>query len=209
MAIAEDWDHFAILIPQCDCLLFTPEQEHFYIQTKNQGWQIPIVFPLKETVPIPEQIDQALAQFVRQRIHQTRQHLANQLQDKLQERLGYLGIFYKRSPDYFLRNLPPKEKADQIRLLTEIYRSIILDYFQDRTGQVNHKIDEFTNLAFLGDVSVSQILEIHMNLMDEFSKQLKIEKRSDDILVDYRITLIDVIAHLCEMYRRSIAKESR
>jgi circadian clock protein KaiA len=45
--------------------------------------------------------------------------------------------------------------------------------------------------------------------MEDFSKQLKIEGRSDDILADYRITLIDVIAHLCEMYRRSIAKESR
>jgi KaiA domain. len=53
---------------------------------------------------------------------------------------------------------------------------------------------------------MSQLLEIHLKLMDDFSKQLKIEGRSDDILADYRITLIDVIAHLCEMYRRSIAK---
>ncbi|MFN3927004.1 MAG: circadian clock protein KaiA [Pseudanabaenaceae cyanobacterium] len=207
LAIAGDWDQFAILIPQCDCLVFTAEQAPFYEQTKQAGWQIPIVFPVQSPAQLPQQIEQAIACFLRRHIHQIRHELANQLQDKLQARLGYLGVFYKRSPDYFLRNLPPKEKDEQIRLLTEIYRSIVLEYFQNNS-RVNQKIDEFANLAFLGDVSMSQILEIHMNLMDEFSKQLKIERRSDDILVDYRITLIDVLAHLCEIYRRSIAKES-
>ncbi|HEY9302275.1 MAG TPA: circadian clock protein KaiA, partial [Phormidium sp.] len=52
------------------------------------------------------------------------------------------------------------------------------------------------------------IVEIHMELMDEISKQLKIEGRGDEILQDYRLTLIDVIAHLCEMYRRSLPKDS-
>lgn len=41
-----------------------------------------------------------------------------------------------------------------------------------------------------------------------FSKQLQLEGRNDDILSDYRLTLIDVIAHLCEMYRRSVPRES-
>jgi len=40
--------------------------------------------------------------------------------------------------------------------------------------------------------------------MDQFSQQLKLEGRSDEILLDYRLTLIDIVAHLCEMYRRSI-----
>ena len=43
--------------------------------------------------------------------------------------------------------------------------------------------------------------------MEEFSKQLKLEGRSEEILLDYRLTLIDIIAHLCEMYRRSIPRE--
>ena len=43
--------------------------------------------------------------------------------------------------------------------------------------------------------------------MDEFAHQLKIEGRSEDILLDYRLALIDIIAHLCEMYRRSIPSE--
>jgi circadian clock protein KaiA len=55
---------------------------------------------------------------------------------------------------------------------------------------------------------VTQIVEIHMNLMDVFSKQLKLEGRSEEILLDYRLTLIDIIAHLCEMYRRSIPRDS-
>jgi circadian clock protein KaiA len=54
---------------------------------------------------------------------------------------------------------------------------------------------------------VSQILEIHMELMDEFSQQLKLEGRSEEILLDYRLALIDILAHLGEMYRRSIPRE--
>jgi len=46
-----------------------------------------------------------------------------------------------------------------------------------------------------------------MDLMETFAKQLKLESRSEEILLDYRLTLIDVIAHLCEMYRRSIPRE--
>jgi len=46
-------------------------------------------------------------------------------------------------------------------------------------------------------------------LFDEFAKQLKLEGRSEEILLDYRLTLIDVIAHLCEMYRRSIPRDNQ
>ena len=44
--------------------------------------------------------------------------------------------------------------------------------------------------------------------MDEFAIQLRLEGRSEEMLLDYRLTLIDTIAHLCEMYRRSIPRES-
>ena len=63
------------------------------------------------------------------------------------------------------------------------------------------------NRAFFADISVPQIVEIHMELMDEFANQLKLEGRSEEVLLDYRLTLIDIIAHLCEMYRRSIPRE--
>jgi len=133
------------------------------------------------------------------------------LAEKLKERLGYLGVYYKRNPANFLRHMTPPERQELLHRLKDDYRTIILEYFSTKPGQgdrVNQAIDTFVNLAFFSDVSVSQIVELHIELMDEFSKQLKLEGRSDDILQDYRLTLIDVIAHLCEMYRRSIPRES-
>ncbi|MER3435716.1 MAG: circadian clock protein KaiA [Leptolyngbya sp. ERB_1_1] len=129
------------------------------------------------------------------------------LADKLKERLGYLGIYYNRSPKAFLRHLPPQEQAAFLQQLRVEYRAIVLSYFQD-DHDLNQRIDNFVNAAFCADVPVSQIVEIHMELMDEFAKQLKLEGRSEEILLDYRLTLIDTIAHLCEMYRRSIPRES-
>ncbi|MBD2104854.1 circadian clock protein KaiA [Leptolyngbya sp. FACHB-261] len=128
------------------------------------------------------------------------------LADKLKERLGYLGVYYKRDPRRFLRRLPEPERQEFYRKLYSTYRGIILNYFRSN-GDLNQRIDEFVNLAFFADISVSQVLEIHMELMDAFAKQLKLEGRSDEILLDYRIALIDVIAHLCELYRRSIPRE--
>lgn len=129
------------------------------------------------------------------------------LTDKLKERLGYLGVYYKRNPQYFFRHLSPEQKQEFIEQLKTDYREIILRYFSD-DGTLNDRIDSFVNTAFFTDISVSQIVETHMELMDEFAKQLKLEGRSEEILLDYRLTLIDTIAHLCEMYRRSIPRES-
>jgi len=128
------------------------------------------------------------------------------LTDKLKARLGYLGVYYKRNPDNFLRNMRQAEREQYLSQLKAGYRKIVLGYFSN-APQLNKNIDEFVNQAFFADISVSHIVEIHMELMDEFSKQLKLEGRSEEILLDYRLTLIDVIAHLCEMYRRSIPRE--
>lgn len=131
----------------------------------------------------------------------------HRLTEKLQERLGYRGVYYKRNPQAFFSNLTAEEKKALIADLTEIYRLVLLDYF-NKPSQVNAKIDEFVTKAFFADLSVSQIMEIHMDLMDQFSQQLKLEGRSDEILLDYRLTLIDIVAHLCEMYRRSLPRKS-
>lgn len=128
------------------------------------------------------------------------------LAEKLKERLGYLGVFYKRNPDNFIRNLTPAARDSLIEQLRTDYRAIVLSYFSQGSS-LNSKIDDFVNAAFFADVSVSKIVELHMELMDKFAKQLKLEGRSEEILLDYRLTLIDVIAHLCEMYRRSIPRE--
>ena len=140
-------------------------------------------------------------------IHQDRQKsLAAQqrrLTEKIKERLGYLGFYYKRNSNDFYRNLNLENQEKIKQELSLTYKSILLDYFNENSS-INKLIDEFVDRAFFADISTSQILEIHMELIDEFSYQLQIEGRNDDILLDYRLPLIDVTAHLCEMYRRSI-----
>lgn len=132
----------------------------------------------------------------------------HRLTEKLKARLGYLGVYYKRSPTSFLRHMSPEDRAAFLSQLKADYRIIVLGYFaKDAKINLNQLIDDFVDQAFMADISVAQIVEIHMELMDNFSKQLKLEGRSEEILLDYRLTLIDVIAHLCEMYRRSIPRE--
>jgi circadian clock protein KaiA len=128
------------------------------------------------------------------------------LSEKLNERLGYLAVYYKRNPRQFFRYLDRQQKQELLDGLKSQYRKIVLDYFAD-SSQINDRIDEFVSLAFFSDLAVSEIVKIHMELMEEFSDQLKLEGRSEEILLDYRLTLIDIIAHLCEMYRRSIPRE--
>ncbi len=128
------------------------------------------------------------------------------LAEKLKERLGYLGVYYNRNSKYFYRYLSEEEKSELLKELAQEYKEIILSYF-NKDVDVNPEIDQFVNRIFFVDVSVSQILEIHMELMDAFSQKLKLEGRSEEILLDYRLALIDIIAHLCEMYRRSIPRE--
>ena len=135
----------------------------------------------------------------------TQQH---RLKNKLRAKLGLSDISsYKRNTNNFYRNLSIEERKKLHRKLTESYRQILLIYFEDDVS-MNKLIDEFVDLAFFADISTSKIIEIHMELIDNFAYQLKIEGRSDDILIDYRLPLIDIISHVCEMYRRSIPQEN-
>ncbi len=174
---------------------------------------------------LPKQIDRAIAQFINLSPSYRLSHLSaadqaadlnaqnflklqqQRLTEKLKERLGYLGVYYKRNPKNFFRYLPAEQKQELLDQLKHEYREIILRYFSN-DGTLNQRIDDFVNTIFFTDIPVAQVVEIHMNLMDEFAKQLKLEGRSEEILLDYRLTLIDTIAHLCEMYRRSIPRES-
>ncbi|WP_373538396.1 circadian clock protein KaiA [Chamaesiphon sp.] len=130
----------------------------------------------------------------------------SRLAHKLSERLGYLAVYYRRSSSQFFRHLDRQQKQELLEQLKSQYRSIVLDYFAD-SNQIDLKIDEFVSSVFFRDLAVSEIVKIHMELMEKFSNQLKLEGRSEEILLDYRLTLIDIIAHLCEMYRRSVPRE--
>ncbi|WP_328286073.1 circadian clock protein KaiA [Synechococcus sp. Nb3U1] len=133
--------------------------------------------------------------------NQQQQHLA----EKLRERLGYAGVYYHRDPTLFYRRLPEPERRALMQRLRGLYQTIVLEYFQS-PETANARIDELVALAFFADIGAAQLLELHMGLMEDFAKQLKLEGRNEEILLDYRITLIDVMAHLSEMYRRSIPK---
>jgi circadian clock protein KaiA len=128
------------------------------------------------------------------------------LSEKLNERLGYLAIYYKRNSHQFFRHLDRQQKQELLDRFKSQYRKIVLDYFAS-SSQIDDKIDEFVSGVFFRDLAVSEIVKIHMELMEEFSDQLKLEGRSEEILLEYRLTLIDIIAHLCEMYRRSVPRE--
>jgi circadian clock protein KaiA len=184
-----------------------------------------VILPIEQLEDLVDAIDQAITAFLdlspfclipdpasppNANVHLTTQNFLmlqqHRLTQKLKERLGYLGVYYKRDAKNFFRHLSPAEQSQLLEQLQVDYRDIILRYFlEDHT--LNQKIDDFVNMAFFADISVAQIVEIHMQLMDEFSKQLKLEGRSEEVLLDYRLTLIDTIAHLCEMYRRSIPRK--
>jgi circadian clock protein KaiA len=110
----------------------------------------------------------------------------------------------QRQQDFFLQ----MDKVEQDALLQKLkfnYQEILIIYFtRDKTLKL--KIDQFVNAVFCANIPVPQIIEIHMEVIEEFSKQLRLEGRSDETLLDYRLTLIDILANLCEAYRVSLYK---
>jgi circadian clock protein KaiA len=119
----------------------------------------------------------------------------------------YIYVFasqMQKSQQHF-QNMTPAERQGLLRQLKLDYSLILIDYFTtDKT--LKDKIDKFINTIFYVNIPVPQIIEIHMEVIEEFSNQLKLEGRSNETLLDYRLTLIDILAHLCEVYRSSISK---
>jgi len=129
------------------------------------------------------------------------------LANRLKGRLGYIGVYYKRDPARFLRYLAQADREELLQSLTRTYRDLLVGYFRDPAA-ANQALESFVNTAFFSDLPITNAVEIHMNLIDEFSKQLKLEGHRIDFLKDYRLALLDVMAHLCEMYRRSIPPDT-
>ena len=129
------------------------------------------------------------------------------LADRLQGRLGLAGVVYRRDSSRFLRHLPPQDAVELLGSLQRTYRDLLLHYFQDPPA-ANQALESFVNTAFFSDLPITKAIEIHMNLIDAFAKQLRIQGHRGDHLQDYRLALLDVLAHLCEMYRRSIPADA-
>jgi circadian clock protein KaiA len=168
--------------------------------------------PPDQLEQLPYSLDAAVSRFLRRGLFSAgsvapgaaggtpeRWKLANRLRD----RLGYLGVYYKRDPARFLRNLPVREQKDLLRSLTRTYRDLLLSYFRDPAA-ANQALESFVNTAFFSDLPITSTVEIHMNLVEGFWKQLRLEGHRSEFLRDYRLALLDVMAHLCEMYRRSL-----
>ena len=127
--------------------------------------------------------------------------------NRLKGRLGFVGVYYKRDPARYLRNLTELEREELLHSLERTYRDLLLSYFRDPAA-ANQALESFVNTAFFSDLPITRTVEIHMNLIDGFSNQLKLEGHKNDFLQDYRLALLDVMAHLCEMYRRSIPADA-
>ena len=153
-------------------------------------------------------IDAAISRFLRQgrldgRQEDTATRAVGTLSQRLRERLGYLGVFYKRDPSRFLGSLAPDDRKDLLESLHRTYRDLLVSYYSDPAAS-NQALESFVNTAFFSDLPITRTVEIHVDLIDEFWKQLRMEGHKNDFLQDYRLALLDVMAHLCEMYRRSI-----
>jgi circadian clock protein KaiA len=111
----------------------------------------------------------------------------------------------RQKPQWVFQQMTQVDQRVLLQQIKSDYRQILIDYFTtDQT--LKEKIDKFINTVFCANIPVPQIIEIHMEIIDEFSKQLKLEGRSEETLLDYRLTLIDILAHLCEAYRCAISK---
>ena len=153
-------------------------------------------------------VDAAISRFLRQGRADGRSDddglaSVDKLSRRLQERLGYLGVFYKRDPSRFLGSLPPEERRELLESLQRTYRDLLISYFSDPAAS-NQALESFVNTAFFSDLPITRTVDIHVDQIDEFWKQLRLEGHKSDFLQDYRLALLDVMAHLCEMYRRSI-----
>ena len=153
-------------------------------------------------------VDAAISRFLRQGRADGRADgdglaSVDKLSRRLQERLGYLGVFYKRDPSRFLGSLPAEERSEVLESLQRTYRDLLISYFSDPAAS-NQALESFVNTAFFSDLPITRTVDIHVDQIDEFWNQLRLEGHKSDFLQDYRLALLDVMAHLCEMYRRSI-----
>jgi circadian clock protein KaiA len=114
----------------------------------------------------------------------------------------------ERDPQQFWGNLTLEQRQQWLQQLRTLYYQIILLYFRD-APEVHERIAQFTYIAYMLNLPISEVLGMHMHFMDEIIKQLKLEGRSEEVVLDYRLTLIDVIAHLCERYRRAMVEVTR
>ncbi|MBH8551986.1 KaiA family protein [Nostocaceae cyanobacterium CENA357] len=139
------------------------------------------------------------------KIHYLIRCLKTDLSENFSDQYLYVFACQEQIPKQVFQRMTQVDQQVLLRQLKSDYREILINYFTTDTT-LKEKIDKFINAVFCANIPVPQIIEIHMDLIEEFSKHLKLEGRSDETLLDYRLTLIDVLAHLCEVYRCSTSR---
>lgn len=131
-------------------------------------------------------------------IQRKRQGLLN---SRLSERFGGSKIYLKKNSRKKFDYLSEFEQKKILKDLKFKYSLILFDYFASK-DTINKKIEEFSKEAFDINLPINKIVEIHLNLIDNLEHQLMLEGLCADYLSDFRLTLIDVIAHVGELYRK-------
>ena len=130
-----------------------------------------------------------------------RGNLRRGLKSSLRKRAVSPSIYLKRDPQRFFSNLSVAEQQELLNRLKFSYSRILFDYFSSEE-KIDRLINRFAEEAFLIDLPVHKVVEIHGSLIDNLNYQLMLEGIHTEYLSDFRLTLIDAIAHLGEIYRK-------
>ena len=118
------------------------------------------------------------------------------------KQLLYLGSYFNRNPQQFYINLSVSKQNELIDRLQLDYSQILFDYFSSEDA-IARLIDRFVTEVFLVNLPVHKIVEIHCSLIDDLRQQFMLEGIQTAYLGNFRLTLIEIIARLGEMYRKA------
>ena len=98
-----------------------------------------------------------------------------------------------------LSKLQRQQLLDNLKLE---YALIVFDCSSSQDS-IENKIECFARKAFSVSLPMDKIIEIHIDLIDNLECQLMLEGLSTDYMSDFHLTLINVLAHLGELYRNT------
>ena len=98
-------------------------------------------------------------------------------------------------------NLSKFEQKQLLRKMKAEYSLIVFDYFSSQNN-IRVNISNFAQKAFAINLPMGKIVEIHASLIDDLEYQLILEGlHNGEYISDFRLTLINVITCLGELYR--------
>lgn len=118
-------------------------------------------------------------------------------------RVIYLSSYFDRNPQQFYSSLSVSEQKELLDRLRLDYSQILFDYFSS-DEKIARSLDIFVREVFLVNLPVHRVIEIHCSLIDDLRRQLMVEGLQTAHLCSFRLTLIEVIARLGEIYRKAI-----